>query len=148
MRTEPLPNIYRFVRGWPMKCYIFTCIFIAFLTSSVHDISPRQKNKDAPFFIHYVTLALSLQKQICCFDHRVVTMVVVKLWLWDSYYGIIAFGNRKASAGMCKQPGSVHITQPQYTDNPQNICEGIFTNALQSCCNSLTDVSGHYQLAG
>ena len=25
------------------------------------------------------------------------------------------------------------ILQPQYADNPQNICEGVITNALQSC---------------
>ena len=35
------------------------------------------------------------------------------------------------------------ILQPQYnTDNPQNICEGVITNAFQSCSkeNSHTDV--------
>lgn len=40
-------------------------------------------------------------------------MVAVKLWF---YYGI---SNLKASALMCKHP----ILQPQYTDNPRNICE-------------------------
>ena len=68
-------------------------------------------------------------------------MVAVKLWF---YYGI---SNLKASALMCKHS----ILQPQYTDNPQNICEEVFTNTHQSyhreliqAGNSLTDVSGHY----
>ena len=63
-----------------MKCYILICIFrpvvcVTFLQDS--------KIRMLHFFIHYVTLALyiSLQKQICCFDHKVVTKVAIKLWL-------------------------------------------------------------------
>ena len=29
------------------------------------------------------------------------------------------------------------LLQPQYTDNPQKICEGVTTNALQSCSKEL-----------
>ena len=36
------------------------------------------------------------------------------------------------------------ILQPQYTDNHQNICEGVIANALQSCSKDpdegITDV--------
>jgi len=30
----------------------------------------------------------TLQKQIGCFNHRVVTLVADKQWLWEFYFGI------------------------------------------------------------
>ena len=49
---------------------------------------------------------------------------------------------------LCKQPEkqvtwclnnlAQFILQPKYTDNPQNICEGVFTYALQRCSKELS----------
>jgi len=36
-----------------------------------------------------------------------------------------------------REAAAQFILQPQYTDNPQNICEDLITNALQSCSKEL-----------
>ena len=36
-----------------------------------------------------ISLWPTLQKQIGCFNHRVVTLVTDKLWLWEFYFGIL-----------------------------------------------------------
>ena len=36
-----------------------------------------------------------------------------------------------------REASAQFLLQPQYTDNPQNICEGVITNALQSCSKEL-----------
>ena len=69
-------------------------------------------------------------------DHRVITMVAVKLkrlWLWEVYFR----GYQKGSIINLAQ----FILQPQHTDNPQNICEGVITNALQSCSKEVVTIS-------
>ena len=37
----------------------------------------------------------------------------------------------------CRGAAGQSILQPQYTHNPQNLCEGVITNALQSYSNEL-----------
>ena len=36
-----------------------------------------------------------------------------------------------------REASAQFLLQPQYTDSPQNICEGVITNALQSCSKEL-----------
>ena len=79
------------------------------------------------------------------------TVVAVKLWLWGIYMVL--------QTNCIRQPNNLawFILQPQYTDNLQNICERIFTNAFKVAIrnfhgfiqagNFLTDVKGHYQHA-
>ena len=81
------------------------------------------------------TTSCTLQKQICCFDHRVSTMVEVILCFILVFGTNCTIGNQKGSALMRKHR---FILQPQYSDNPQNICEGVFTNTLQSCGKELS----------
>ena len=64
-------------------------------------------------------------EQVGCFNHRVVTLVADKLERQE-----VALGTQDAAAQF--------LLQPQYTDNPQNICEWVITNALQSCSEDLS----------
>ena len=71
------------------------------------------------------------------FNHRVFTMVADKLkgqWLWEvrSWAPLLANCLRQPERQLPQ-----FILQPQCTDNPQNICEGVITNALQSCSKEL-----------
>ena len=53
-------------------------------------------------------------KQIGCFNHRLVTLVADKLWLWESvYFGINWIRQPEKQVPNYKQPCSVHLT-PQY----------------------------------
>ena len=58
-------------------------------------------------------------------------MVADKLkrqWLWE-----VGFDIEDLLHKATREAAAQFILQPQYTDNPQNICEGVITNALQSC---------------
>ena len=37
-----------------------------------------------------------------------------------------------------REASAQFLLQPQYTDNPQNICEGVITNTLQICSKELS----------
>ena len=66
-----------------------------------------------------------LLKQVGCFNHRVVALKLEWQWLLEGW-----------NTNCLRQPErqlASFMLQPQYTDNLQNICEGIITNALQSC---------------
>ena len=67
-----------------------------------------------------------LQKKLHRFDYRVVT-VVHAVKLWPEIFTMVLIHRLIALW---------FIFQPQYTDNPQNVYEGVFTNALQCCCKN------------
>ena len=68
-----------------------------------------------------VYIYISLQEQVGCFNHRVVdpgcrqTGETVVRFQW--YRRLIAQGNPRAA--------SQFIFQPQYTENPHNICDSL-----------------------
>ena len=64
---------------------------------------------------------IALLKTIGYFNHRLVTLVANKLWLW------VSFGVRLIKQSNQRLPCLVHLTQ-QYTENPQNVCKGVSTN--------------------
>ena len=80
--------------------------------------------------------------------HKIKYVVLTTEWLpqlqtscgYESFTWVLEItwkSNQKSKCLMCKQPCSVHLT-PQYAENPQNICKGVFTNALQSCSKELS----------
>ena len=42
---------------------------------------------------------------------------------------------------LTREAAGQFILQPQYTDNPQNICDGVITNALPSCSKEPDEVT-------
>ena len=74
------------------------------------------------------------KKKVGCFNLRMVTLVADKLerqWLREVYFGMEDW--------RFTQDAAAHfLLQPQYTNNPQNICEWVITNALQSCGKDLS----------
>ena len=71
----------------------------------------------------------TLQKQISCFNHWIVTLVAANVRGGYERFTLVIETNCK------KQPETQlsryiinlvqFILQPQYTDNPENICEGV-----------------------
>ena len=72
-------------------------------------------------------LTIYTAKQVSGFNHRVVNP------------GYIQAGWRLT---ITRKPAVQLILQPQFTDNPQNICEGVITNAVQSCSKELPCLNG------
>ena len=73
-------------------------------------------------------------KQVGCFNHRVVT------WLQTNLTVVMRSSLLVLKTNYIRQPKRQLPSssyQPQYTDNPQNICEGVFTNAIESCSKEL-----------
>ena len=77
---------------------------------------------------------LQLQRQAGCFNYnpRVVTLVA-KNWRDSGYVRFVQVLKTK----LIQKEAAQFLLQPQYTDSFQNICEGVITNAFQSCSKEL-----------
>ena len=90
---------------------------------SLQHLATRLKNTHSELegTSQHMGLLATLQKQVGSFNYKVVTLVADKLR--DSSYEKFAFDNRdelqKATQGAATQL----ILQPQYTENPHNICD-------------------------
>ena len=79
------------------------------------------------------TVLATLQKQVGCFNYRVVTLVVYKL---ERQWGVKINCMRQPERQLPNS--SYNHNTLNLADNPQNICEGVITNALQSCYKELS----------
>ena len=77
------------------------------------------------------------KRRICVFMHcknKLVVLITEWLpWLLTNLRqrSLLWYGR------LIRQEAAAHLW-PQYTDNPQNTCEGVTTNALQSCSKGVS----------
>ena len=118
----------------PMYCKDSSKPYLSYVEAKITTQSPfenwvNQCCREVPLpsksLCHY-------KNKVGCFNHKVVTMVADKLerqW----YCNCIHKATWEAAAQF--------ILQPQRTVNPQNICERVTTNALQSCSKDALNAS-------
>ena len=63
----------------------------------------------------------------------------MEIWCIKGMYRLKPVSGEKIQGlKVTREAAAQFILQPQYTDNPLNICEGIITNALQICSKELS----------
>ena len=78
---------------------------------------------------------ITAKTHIACFTHEVVTLVADKLrrqWLWDLTLLTACIMQPESQLPWCKTTWCSSSNNHNNIDNPQNICEGVITNVLNS----------------